>query len=321
MSLKRLATTSLLVLALAYAALYASAHLRASRAEAAHPPAGQFVKAAGHRVHYVEQGSGPTVILIHGAFGSVRDYTFDLADRLAENYRVIAFDRPGLGYSDPVYSGPFVSKAESPFEQAQILSAAAKALNVETPIVVGHSFGGIVAMAWALDHDPAAVVMLAGVAKPWPGDLSWLYQVNGTPLGGGLIAPALTALAPPTRIRSGVAATFAPNQMPEGYADHIGPYMPLRLPVFRSNARQVNTLRPHVVEMEKRYPDLALPIEIVHGQDDTTVPISIHSAPLAEQVASANLTILEDAGHMPHHSHTEDVIDAIDRAAARAGLR
>ena len=321
MSLKRLATTSLLVLALAYAAIYASAHLRASRAEAAHPPDGQFVKAGGHRVHYDERGEGPPVILIHGAFGSLRDYTFDLADRLARDYRVITFDRPGLGYSDPIYTGPFVTRAESPAEQARILSAAAQSLDVKSPIVVGHSFGGIVAMAWALEHDPAAVVMLAGVAKPWPGDLGWLYQVNGTALGGGLVAPVLTALAPPSRIQAGVSATFDPAPMPMGYADHIGAYMPLRLPVFRSNARQVNTLRPHVVEMEKRYPGLSLPIEIVHGTEDTTVPIAIHSRPLAEQVESARLTILEGAGHMPHHTHTDAVIDAIDRAAARAGLR
>ena len=109
--------------------------------------------------------------------------------------------------------------------------------------------------------------------------------------------------------------------MPEGYDHHIGPYLPVRLPVFRSNTRQVNTLRPHVVEMEKRYPDLALPIEIVHGNADKTVPISIHSGPLAELVESANLTVLEGVGHMPHHTHPDDVIAAVERATARAGLR
>jgi pimeloyl-ACP methyl ester carboxylesterase len=202
-----------------------------------------------------------------------------------------------------------------------MLAAAARALGVERPIVVGHSFGGIVAMAWALDHDPAAVVMLAGVALPWPGELGWLYRVNGTTLGGGFVAPVLTALAPPGRIRSGVVSTFDPNPMPDGYADHIGPYLPLRLDAFRANARQVNWLRPHVVDMETRYSGLTLPIEILHGTADTTVPIAIHSGPLSERLPSAKLTRLEGVGHMPHHTDPDATLAAIDRAATRAGLR
>lgn len=319
MRLIRLVILSLLGLALIVAVAYAVAYLRAAREEAGHPPEGSFVEIDGHRVHYVEAGEGPPLVLIHGAFGSLRDFTFDLLPRLSERYRVIAFDRPGLGYSEAIHDSPFASRAASPTEQARILSEAAATLGVERPIVLGHSFGGIVAMAWGLDHDPAAVVMVAGVALPWPGSLGWLYQVNGTVLGGGLVAPVLTAAVPGSRVLEGVRSTFDPAPMPEGYADHIGPYMPIRLSAFRANARQVNWLRPYVVQMERRYPDLTLPIEIIHGSDDETVPISVHSGPLAERIDTVNLTIIEGAGHMPHHSHTDEVIAAIDRAAQRAG--
>lgn len=320
MSLKRLVLPSLLGVALVLALAYGLAHVRAARAEAAHPPGGQFIEVNGKRIHYVEAGEGPPLVLIHGAFGSSRDFTFDLLPRLATRYRVIAFDRPGLGYSDPVHDHPLATQAASPAEQAALLAAAADALGVDRPIVLGHSFGGIVAMAWALDHDPAALVMVAGVALPWPGSLGWIYQVNGTTIGGAVAAPVLTALAPPSRIDAGVEATFDPAPMPDGYDSHIGPYMPIRLPAFRANARQVNWLRPHVVEMEKRYESLTLPIEIVHGAADDTVPIAIHSGPLSERLGSVNLTVIEGAGHMPHHTHAGDVIAAIDRAAARADL-
>jgi pimeloyl-ACP methyl ester carboxylesterase len=128
-------------------------------------------------------------------------------------------------------------------------------------------------------------------------------------------------LTPQSRIEAGVEATFEPNPMPRGYDAHIGAYMPLRLPVFRSNARQVNQLRPHVVEMEKRYDTLNLPIEIVHGEADDTVPIAVHSGPLSDRLDSATLTIVDGAGHMPHHTHPDAVLAAVDRAAARAGLR
>ncbi|MEO1239207.1 MAG: alpha/beta hydrolase, partial [Pseudomonadota bacterium] len=295
--------------------------VRAVQAEAAHPPTGAFVEVDGARIHYVEMGSGPTVVLLHGAFGSLRDYTYALMPQLADRYRVIAFDRPGLGYSDPLYPGVLSAKAESPAEQARVLAAAAAQLGVEKPLVVGHSFGGIVAYAWALDHDPAAVVSLAGVALPWPGDLGWIYTVNGTVAGGALVAPLISALTPRARIDSGLTSTFAPHPMPDGYDSHIGPYMPLRLGAFRANAKQVNWLRPHVVQMEARYgTHLTLPVEIVHGALDDTVPIAVHSGPLSARFDNVRLTVLEDAGHMPQHSNPDAVIAAIDRAAARAGL-
>ncbi len=90
---------------------------------------------------------------------------------------------------------------------------------------------------------------------------------------------------------------------------------------FRENARQVNTLRPQVVAMAARYDALTLPIEIVHGDADTTVPLDIHSGPLARRLANARLTVLPGVGHMPHHADPDAVVAAIDRAAERAGLR
>ncbi len=84
------------------------------------------------------------MILIHGASGNTRDFTFDLAKRLDDRYRVIAFDRPGLGWSDSAGDA-----GVSPLVQADILRAAADQLGVRNPIVVGHSYGGAVAMAWA----------------------------------------------------------------------------------------------------------------------------------------------------------------------------
>jgi pimeloyl-ACP methyl ester carboxylesterase len=327
MTWRRLATASLILALLAAAGGVLSlrtADRRAAAEEAAHPPSGRFVDVTGTRVHAWVAGDGPDVVLIHGAFGSLRDFTFDLAHRLSDRYRVIAFDRPGLGYTgrtDPGYARPFADRAESPAEQAALLAAAARALGAERPVVVGHSMGGIVAMAWALDHDPAAVVMLAGVALPWPGELGWLYQVNGTSVGGGLVTPLLSAWAPERVLREAVRGTFAPQPMPDGYADHIGTYMPVRLPSFRANARQVNRLRPHVVEMERRYAGLTLPIELLHGDRDRTVPLSVHSGPLSEMLPQARLTVLPGIGHMPHHADPAATVAAIDRAAARAGLR
>jgi pimeloyl-ACP methyl ester carboxylesterase len=295
---------------------------RERAAEAAHPPEGAFVTLRdGRRVHYVQRGNGPDVVLIHGASGSTRDFTFAFMDRLTDRYRVTAFDRPGLGFTDrasAAYGGAFNTSAESPAEQAAMLADAARALGIDRPVVLGHSYGGAVALAWGLDHDPAALVLVAAVSNPWPGGLGALYGINASALGGAGVVPLITAFAPEDRAEAVIASIFAPQSPPPGYAAHIGVGISLRRETLRANARQVNSLRPHVVEMSARYGELALPVEIVHGDRDTIVPLDIHSRPLAGQIAGARLTVLPGIGHMPHHTVADAVEDAVHRAVARA---
>lgn len=304
---------------------------RTAKTEAAFPPIGQFVDVTGGRVHYVQKGRGPHVVLLHGAGGNLRDFTFDLVDRLADDFTVTAFDRPGLGYTDrvpDVPEGAFATEGDSPTAQARMLREAASKLDITDPVVVGHSFGGIVAMAWAnigLDTqapvNASAVVSFAGVLMPWPGDLGTYYTLNGGPIGGTVIIPLIAAFAPQTTINETLEAVFAPDAVPEGYVDYFGAPLAVREVTFRANVRQVNTLRPHVVAMVKDYPRLTLPIEIIHGTADTTVPMSVHPDQFIKIVDSATLTRLEGHGHMPHHAVPEAAVAAIQRAADRAGLR
>ncbi|MEO0704049.1 MAG: alpha/beta hydrolase, partial [Pseudomonadota bacterium] len=173
-----------------------------------------------------------------------------------------------------------------------------------------------VALAWALEFDDlAGVVSVAGVANPWPGSLDWTYNLNGSALGGGLAVPLFSAFVPEPYVKNIVAGIFAPQAAPEGYIDHVGPALTLRRVSMRANARQVNWLRPHVVEMSARYGEISVPVEIVHGDADTIVPLNVHSIKLPDQIDGANLTVLEGVGHMPQHSHAGDVIAAIDRVA------
>lgn len=299
---------------------------REARAEAAFPPEGRLIEVAGRQVHAVVMGEGPDLVLIHGANGSTRDFTFDFADRLAADYRVLVFDRPGLGFTDrtdEAHARAFARGAESPGEQAALLRAAAAALGAERPILLGHSYGNAVALAWALDQPEtvAALVNVGGASMPWPGNLGALYTMGGTALGGGLLAPLVTAFAPQAVVEGIVATIFEPNPVPEGYVDHVGVELSIRRDSFRANARQVNSLRPHIVEMSTRYGELLLPVEIVHGAEDTIVPPAIHSERLVGLIEGANLTLLPGIGHMPHHSAPDEVIAAIHRAALRAGLR
>lgn len=294
--------------------------------EANYPPAGRIVKVEGVDIHVWIEGNGPDLVLIHGANGSLQDYTFDLVDRLKDRYRVIVLDRPGFGWSGrltPDYGGALNVAAEPPALQARLLQGAVDALGVTRPIVLGHSFGGAIALAWALERpsDTAALVLIGAASNPWPGDLGALYQINSSLFGSLFVVPLITAFAPRDQIRDTVDSIFAPQAMPEGYLDHIGPEMSLRRPSMRANAQQVNNLRPYIVEMAKQYPNLTLPVEILHGTADTIVPLSVHSEPLAKLLPNGVLTRLKDVGHMPHHVVPDEVVAAIDRASSRAGLR
>ncbi len=319
-----LAVCVALVVAIIVVVLVMAARREAAIA-AAITPGGQFVMVNGRRVHAVVQGQGPDLVVIHGASGSTRDMQFTLMPLLTDRYRVIAFDRPGMGFTDrdPACTGAFTTCAESPAEQAILLQAAAAQLGADKPIVLGQSYGGAVALAWALERPDniAAVVDISGVSNPWPGKLDWLYRVNGSLVGGAILPPLITAFVPDGYLAGAANAVFAPQTAPDGYADYIKPQLAIRRSSLRANARQINGLRPFIVEQSARYGEITVPVEIVHGDADTIVPLAIHSIPLSRQIAGANLVILPGIGHMPHHVATDAVVAAIDRAATRAGLR
>lgn len=294
------------------------ADFKEAQAEAGHGPLGQLIEVDGTLVHVLVQGEGPDLVLLHGASGNLRDFTFRLVEPLSRDFRVIAFDRPGLGWTEPLDR-----KSETPRDQARLLQRAADQLGVSAPIVLGHSYGGVVALAWALERpeETSALVLLGSVSNPWPGGIDLLYRVNASALGGAIVVPLLTAFAPKARIDTALQAIFAPQEVPAGYGAHVGAGLTLRRDSLRANARQLAGLRPEVVQMSKDYPSLTMPAELLHGEADTIVPLEVHSEPLSRQMPQAVLTRMPGVGHMPHHADPQAVIDAVHRVAARAGLK
>jgi pimeloyl-ACP methyl ester carboxylesterase len=306
----RLAASFLIAAATLAGVTHWRASAREAAADAAFPPTGQFVTVDGLRLHYEMSGSGPDLVMIHGASGSLRDLTFALRDQLTDRYRVTVIDRPGLGHSDPQ---PEVSL----LAQAQAIKAAVAELGVTDPIVLGQSYGGAVALAWALDGGPRALVLVGSPSLPWPGTLDPWYRVTSSAIGRALAVPLAAAYVPDSYVRSATAAVFAPDPVPPGYDNFLGTPLTLRRGTLAANTAQVNALRAELVTMAPRYPGLTLPVELIHGTEDTIVPLTIHSGPLSELLPNDSLTVIPGAGHMPHHAHADVVIDAIDRAALR----
>lgn len=308
---------SLLLLALVVLAVATDRRAAAREAAAARafPPEGRFVTVDGRRVHAVVTGSGPDLVLIHGANGGTRDFTTALAPMLAGRYRVIVFDRPGLGHSDSLGDAGL-----DPAAQAAHLRKAAERLGADRPIVLGQSYGGAVAMAWALDAPDAVrgVVIVAGATMPWPGrGLGWWYEVAANPLARWTAVPLVAAWYPYPAAKAAIDGVFRPEAAPEGYADRIGVPLILRRAAIRDNARQVGALKRFVTAMKDRYPTLSLPVELIHGTEDRIVWAVVHAVPLARLLPDATLTLIPGAGHMPQHLHPGLVAAAVDRIAAR----
>src|SRR5216684_877585 len=113
----------------------------------------------GERIHYVDTGgAGPAVVMIHGLGGNLLHFDYALAGRLDAEFRLILVDRPGSGYSSRAASADATLAA-----QAAMIAELIRALGLTRPLVVGHSLGGAISLALALDH-PDCVGGLALIA-------------------------------------------------------------------------------------------------------------------------------------------------------------
>ncbi|SNT16409.1 Pimeloyl-ACP methyl ester carboxylesterase [Noviherbaspirillum humi] len=279
------------------------------------PPLGQFIDVEGMRLHYLERGRGRPVVLLHGRGVTLQDYAISgLLDKVARNYRAIAFDRPGYGYSaKPGFAG------WQPMAQAQLLHHALVRLGIENPIVVGHSWGTLVALAMALEF-PAYVgglVLASGYYFPTPRLDAIPQAVPAIPLFGTLmrhtVSPLLGRLMWPAIIRQ----AFAPADVPQRF-EQFPPWMALRPDQLHASAAEAALMVPAAMQLSRRYRELRLPLALLAGAEDRVVDTGVHTESLHRLLPHGDLRILPGVGHMLHYAAPEEIVSAID-AVARAG--
>jgi pimeloyl-ACP methyl ester carboxylesterase len=274
-------------------------------------PPGSFMTSAGTRLHYVRAGEGPALVYVHGAKGSSYDLTLSVGPLLARRYTTVAFDRPGSGFSARPASG-----GNGPEAQAAVLRAAAAALGIERPVLVGHSLGAAVALAWALNapEDVAAVVTLGGYTLPLGGPPPWVVRLMQAPAllrtAGAL---GRSRLGRPI-VRSAVARAFSPTPAPEAYLD-VAPALALQASALLSDGADHAAAEADLAALRLRYPALQTPLVIVVGEQDQMVSPSV-SGRLHALVPRSELVRVPGAGHMPQFSAPDVVVQAVDRAAA-----
>ncbi len=296
-------------------ALY-SAVLNA-RISRAFPPRGRFVEAAGAKIHYVEMGpaspEGAVIVLVHGASGNAGDMVASLMPALAEHHRVLAFDRPGHGWSER----PRLLEMTNPATQAHVLHEALSKLGVGKPVMLGHSWGGAVATAYALEFPDAlsGLLVLSGATHVWEGETAWYHKLVAMPVAGWLFLRTLLGPGGQLLAGPGVAGVFSPDKAPAGYAEAIGLPLLFRPGHFRSNSADSMALRDHLAGQSRRYGEIKVPTIIVTGNRDKTVWAKLHSYALHDEIAESELIKLVGVGHMPHYVRPEIVVDALERLA------
>ena len=320
MSLSTALLSSLALLAAALAGVLGYSRILTvrlrNRAESLVPPPGRFLTLDGGRIHYVERGAGPPILFLHGLGGTQFHFSHPLFDALAADFRLVAVDRPGSGYSTRA-----ADAAAGPLAQAGFVARFIEAAGLERPLLVGHSLGGAIALATALEH-PRAVSGLALLApltrkvsdippafRPLYIRRRWLRR---------LIAETIAVPAAARTAETTLDFVFGPQSPPEDYAVAGGALSGLRPSHFYASASDYVAVGADMASIEARYGEIALPVGILFGTADRVLDHRRHGLGMREAVPGLELELLEGVGHMPQYAETDRVAAFIRRMAARA---
>lgn len=300
--------------ATALAALAVGNGLLARRAEQRHPPRGKFVEVDGVRLHYFEAGEGAPVVLIHGNGVTAEDYVASgLFDRLAENHRVIAFDRPGFGYSKRPRSRIWTASA-----QATLLAGALDQLGVGRASVVAHSWGTLVALRLALLRPDlvAGLGLMSGYY--WPTPRLDVPMLSGPAIPGFgdvlryTLSPPIGWLMAPLVFRQ----IFSPAKVTDTFKAGFSTSMALRPSQIRASAADTALMPLEAMKLSKHYGELACPVVLIAGDGDKIASYKHQSVKLAEELG-CKLHTIEGAGHMVHHLAPDKVAAVLEALANR----
>jgi pimeloyl-ACP methyl ester carboxylesterase len=300
--------------ALAAAAVYNT--YRARQVERQHPPLGRFIDVDGVRLHYLERGTGTPVVLLHGNVVTAEDWILSgVLDRVAERHRVIAFDRPGYGYSERPQGSAWTAAT-----QAELLLCAFAQLGIERPVVVGHSWGTNAALAIAL-ADPAAahgLVLISGYYNPTLRADALLVAPAAVPVVGDVLRYTVSPLFGAATLPLLIKGMFAPLPVPERFKAGFPHGMALRPSQIRAEAQDGATMAYGVAAMREHYAELRMPVTIMAGSEDQVVDVGRHAIRLHEQIPHSELRLVPGAGHMVHHAVPQQVAEVIEAVAGEA---
>ncbi len=276
----------------------------------------KFVTVDGTRLHFVIKGEGRPVVLIHGNPGSAQDWT-RVFGPLAALHRVIAFDRPGHGRSErPKHIDATVEV------QARLLHDALKQLHVERPIVVGHSWGGALALVYAINYpqEVAGVVLVGPAAYESKDGVSLVSELPAVPVIGDAVNFVLTPLFAATFVRSELKKAFSPDPVPKNYLRSVLSEW-TRPKKIKAYSLDEVSLNDSLKQFSPRYPELTIPVSILAGDSDLIVPEKENAERLHQALPKSRLVLLPKTGHQIPFTRSQAVVDEIERVQKVSRVR
>src|ERR1700677_791522 len=282
--------------------------------ELRHPPHGRFIDVHGLRRHVVELGNNSDasdnlpIVLLHGAGANLKDMEIAVGERLAARHRGLLIDPPRFGVSAGTKSGE-----NSPTEQAVILDELFSRLGVDRAVIVGHSWGGTLALTFALDFPArvAGLVLIAAPTHPGLWGMAKLNAVLATPIGW-LFARTLALPFGAIFIWPGARTAFLPQVIPPGYINRTAAMLVLRPKTLLANWSDVGCLNGFLEKKLGCYGALRGPVLAFNGDRDPLVPPEKHAMRLAAATPVVKVEVLEGFGHMLHHAAADRVAAAVE---------
>ncbi len=279
-------------------------------AEKFFPVLGDINLINGLKFHsYGSDFNGENVIFIHGANINLRDWLLANDKVTNTKYNSIYIDRPGFGYSDRD-STVWTAKM-----QAEQIRAFAQKNKIKKPVIVGHSWGSLVALEWLLSYpqEVRGFVSVAGVNSSFGRFAELMSQIGIFDFTVDIYSQNLAKNASTGSIERFAKRVFLPQNIPKDYLANVGADLSRRRKTILANSEDLKQTASTVASLEKRYSEIDIPVEIIHGKNDWLLNANMHGQGFANKLTKKNLTILEGVGHMAHHAGANCVRDAIHR--------
>ena len=274
---------------------FAYTQLEVKKIEDKYPPSGYFKNIDDLKIHYTDIGSGQPVVLLHSQPANERQFEL-LKNTLKKSYRVISIDRPGMGYSE----GPKINSSERIFVQAKIISKLLKEITDEKPVIVGHSYGGALALSLALNDEEniKKLILVNTASHPWKSDNIWLpFKIITDPIIGKMFLNTYAMIYGKSVIERSADDNFPNNNPTPGFIDKVGAELTLRPKTLESYALDAINLRSSLMKQHENYKNLKLPVTIIAGIGDRVTPNEIHSFQLHKVIKHSKLIKVEDVEH------------------------
>jgi len=274
---------------------------------AGEPAAGKFLDINGVHLHYREWGEGKPLVLLHGNGTMVQDLEISgLITLLAREYRVVAFDRTGFR--------PYRSATQPCVGTRGAIRTfwhAIGRLGLEHAIVIGHSWGTMVALALALNIQRVFAACFA----------FWILfsilrlevpfaAVPAIPIIGDIMRYTISPLLGRLLARMVIRKLFSPLPVPHDFRERFPVALALRPSQIRANAAETALMVPAAAALSNRYGELHLPILIMAGSKDEIVNGERQSSRLHSMLPTSDLVWVEGAGHMVITPHLKQLVDA-----------